>query len=322
MFKLIREYFQFSNNELKGAFMLLFLIIIIFVVPRIYFKYKDPSRITDVDFDAWIAEVEYNDSVYVYTQDLKQDSIDTYYGKNNSKKPYKENKNQSKVDPVYFKFNPNTVSYQELIKLGVYGKTASILIKFRDKGAKFYTKEDLTKVYGFDEKLYAKLEDYIIFPEKKQYEKKQNKYFKEKKPFEIVTVELNTSDTTELKKLKGIGSVFAKRIIKYRELLGGYYSKNQLLEVYGFTEELLEKIQDNIIIQDTNLQKININTADFKTLIRHPYISKEETNYILNYRNAILEYTDLNILVEKEIFSQENYNKLKPYLSLTDIPHH
>ena len=100
------------------------------------------------------------------------------------------------------------------------------------------------------------------------------------------SVKLNSADTTELKSLPGIGSFFAKNIVDYKNKLGGFIEKEQLLEVYAFDTTRLSNIENFIIIDSIELRKVNVNTDDFKTILRHPYIEYEDVKKILNYRES------------------------------------
>ena len=100
------------------------------------------------------------------------------------------------------------------------------------------------------------------------------------------SVKLNSADTTELKSLPGIGSFFAKNIVDYKNKLGGFIEKEQLLEVYAFDTTRLSSIENFIIIDTIELRKVNINTDDFKTILRHPYIEYEDVKKIVNYRES------------------------------------
>ena len=103
---------------------------------------------------------------------------------------------------------------------------------------------------------------------------------------EITIVNLNKADTLGLAELPEIGPFFARNIIDYREKLGGYIEKEQLLEVYGFDSARLKVISPYIDISDSVIRKINVNNNDFKTILRHPYIEYEDVKKIVNYRES------------------------------------
>lgn len=130
--------------------------------------------------------------------------------------------------------------------------------------------------------------------EKKKYQKPKKPDFKKKEvkkensvmKKEIHIVNLNTTDTLELMQLPEIGAFFARNIVDYREKLGGYIDKEQLLEVYGFDSVRLEIIAPFINIDSVTIRKIRINYDDFKTILRHPYIEYEDVKKVVNHRES------------------------------------
>ena len=99
-------------------------------------------------------------------------------------------------------------------------------------------------------------------------------------------LKINSADTTELKSLPRIGSFFAKNIVDYRNKLGGFIDKQQLLEVYGLDSSRFEIISPYIILDSIEIQKVKVNHDDFKTILRHPYIEYEDVKKIVNYRET------------------------------------
>lgn len=129
-------------------------------------------------------------------------------------------------------------------------------------------------------------------------------------------IELNSADTTELKKLKGIGSSFAKRIVKYREILGGYAAKEQLLEVYGFDKEKYKLVSPHVFV-DTNLvKKININTSSIEEMKTHPYIRWKLASTIFYYRKNHGNYPTVESIKRTDVVSDSLFLKIAPYLAL------
>ena len=214
-----------------------------------------------------------------------------------------------------FVFNPNSVTKEQLLKLGFKEKTASTFINYRNKGAHFNKKEDLKKVYGLNDDLYKKLEAYILIDNNKNNNPENYTQQEPKTKKQIKVIELNSVDSIGLLPLPGIGPAFAKRILKYRSLLGGFYSTLQLKEVYGFTDTLFQAVKDYVKADASLVTKIDLNTEDFKKLNAHPYISYEDTKTIFNYRRKngpITKIEHLRICIPDE----EQLKKLLPYLSL------
>ena len=207
-------------------------------------------------------------------------------------------------------FDPNQVGFEELCGLGFSEKTARIFLKFRSKGFVFRNKSDLKKVYGVNDSLYDKLSPFIRIENSDVSGKIANVPMISKVTGR--TIELNAADSAALTELNGIGPSFAKRIIKYRELLGGYSNKEQLREVYGLNEELFEKIKEDVSVNASLIKKTNLNESDFKTINRHPYLSYEITRSIVNQRKSV----PITPEVLKEILQDDEiFEKLKAYIA-------
>lgn len=130
-------------------------------------------------------------------------------------------------------------------------------------------------------------------------------------------VELNSADTTRLKKLRGIGSGYAKMIVAYREKLGGFYKTEQLLEVYKFPDETYQKIKHQLKVDTTLIKKISVNTVTVKELKSHPYISYYQALSIVENRELQpqMRYNCLYDMVVDEDLKEEDILKVAPYLS-------
>lgn len=208
-----------------------------------------------------------------------------------------------------FTFDPNTATFSQLQALGFGDKRAGILIKFRTKGFVFKHKEDLKKVYGISENFYQSLEPYILIENSASKDAVvENKTLKKANKI----IELNSADSLMLLEIKGIGPSFAKRILKYKTLLGGFVRTEQLKEVYGFTEEMYDQIGSQISVNPALIKKLNLNTDDFKTVNKHPYLSYELSKLIFNAKRK----EPLTAEVFKTVLNDEVlYAKLHPYIN-------
>jgi len=240
--------------------------------------------------------------------DLPEESKKNYKKYN---KKYDYNKYDKPKEPTFktgelFNFNPNTATKSDWQKLGFSEKQATTFIKYTSKGGRFYKKEDLLKIYGVKQEHYDILEPYIVL------EKKENKPTYD----ENIIVDINSATQSELTEIRGIGDYYASRMLKYRDLLGGYSKKEQLLEVYGMKPEVYETIKNNIEINTSKIIKIRINFANEKELARHPYLDYKTADKITEYRDKNGAYKNLKTLIDKNIISKEIYDKILPYLKI------
>ena len=149
----------------------------------------------------------------------------------------------------------------------------------------------------------------------RSYPKEKTPRNREEKVNVITVVDLNTASPTDLQKVRGIGPAFSERIIKYRNLLGGFSSNDQLTEVYGLSEETITKLLGQFEIQ-TKPSPIDINADSAKILARHPYISYDLAWTIINYRKQNGDITSLADFKKIKSVNEETLERLKPYLQL------
>jgi DNA uptake protein ComE-like DNA-binding protein len=256
------------------------------------------------------------------------------------------NQNSIVKNPVLYKFDPNTVSEEQLDCLDIPALIKRNLLKYRAAGGKFKKPADFRKIYGMNDSLFVALEPFLGINEdsvkttlKTDYQviKKDLPAFSaSRQPIlnedyvdtgnlystagklqkkEVFIVELNTADSAELTKLYGIGPVFASRIIKYRNLLGGYHSPSQLREVYGLREETMKLIQDYVIADTTCIKPLRINFADYRDLLRHPYLEKHHVEAILNYRSQNGPFTTIGQILQNGMMDSAAFAGIKPYLT-------
>jgi competence protein ComEA len=292
----LNNYFGFNKQQRNGLLVLSIISFLLLLTRLIY-----PSFIVP-------------ESIIISNLPLVERKLDSSFAV--SQKHYPSNFLNTEAASNLFVFDPNTVSFSQLIQLGFKDKTANTFLTFRNKGFVFKQKTDLKKVYGISDNFYSKLEPYILI----ETNSEQNVQDKKQpitsanldKPQTTKKVELNTVDSLALISLNGIGPSFAKRILKYRNMLGGFISIEQLKEVYGFTEELYDKVKSNVNVDAALIKKINLNTDDFKVINKHPYLSYELTKIIFDWRKKTV-ITASNL---KDILNDNSvYNKLLPYIN-------
>ena len=127
-------------------------------------------------------------------------------------------------------------------------------------------------------------------------------------------VKINAADTTGFKSLKGIGSYYSNKIVKYRSALGGFTSVEQLKEVYGILPEVIDQNVNRLILDSVNIVKININTCETADLKKHPYISWNIANSIVQIRKSREAYKTIEEIKKSDLVNDEIYRKIAPYL--------
>lgn len=298
---LLKGYFNLSNNEQRGIISLVLLILFVFIIPRVYILTLPTAEIPE-------------DNTHLFA----------HFTPSLTDEPIPEAR-QKKTLTQLFSFDPNTASKKDLIQLGIKESVATILINYRSKGGRFQVPEDLLTVYGISQERYDELADYIQIETKnlnksnwnsKIYDDSKPTYdhTEKNKPEDYVKIELNTADSSRLTKVKGIGPVYASRIIKYRKLLGGFKNIKQLKEVYGITDEVFLSISDQLTLSP-KIIPIKVHTASWYELKSHPYISGDLANIILNYIKAHGQISNLNDFSDNQLIDEETIVKISPYLS-------
>jgi DNA uptake protein ComE-like DNA-binding protein len=283
--KFIKEWYALNKTQRRGTIVVLILLLL-----SILFK--------------WFYIPKLDDEV-IYFANLEIEKFE----KNSSL-----NFSETKKDTLFF-FNPNLASEKELQEIGLPEKIVQNIIKYRNAGGKFYSKESLKKIYSMNDSIYQRIEPYILIDNNSSKNNTQN--FSTKTTFKPTKskpyAELNSADSLELENLSGIGKTLSVRIIKYRNRLGGFYSVYQLKEVYGLNDSLFNFVlRNNELKTDTTLiHKINIKIADFKTMIRHPYFTKELVIKILQLQK---NKTNFSTQILKQELGEENWNKVRWYV--------
>jgi competence protein ComEA len=287
---MIKEHFALTNGERNGLFAVL-----VFILLYIGFiKYRQ------VSFQPEIVDLS-----------ALQDSVNTFY--NSTPQPFINSSQLSVQDKPSFILPSgarkarreqvcieiNGASKKDLLKIvGVGEYFAQKIIDERQKIGGFSQLEQLLVIYGMDQE---KLDD--IAPQ-----------IKIDKSLMQAPVPLNSADTLALATIYGIDSYSAKRIVDYRNRLGGFYSKEQLMEVYGIGQEKYGSISGRLVLDSIELRLLDINNATFKEVMKHPYVGSYECT------KAIFRYLDFGSISSWEEFCKiprleiENFEGLRHYI--------
>jgi competence protein ComEA len=297
-----KEYLSFPRRLRNGLYVLL-LIILLQIGFLLYVKYT-PSTNQPADISEFQKEID------AFYTSIKNDS-----GNNNTSFVPAHSDNEVQKAEL-FVFNPNNLPESDWKSLGFSEKQIRVIKNYESKGGRFRTKADVKKMYCISAEEYAMIEPYINIPQQtKDTSTNRPSYAKYKRPFLIV--DIGTADSVELLKLPAIGSAFARRISNYREKLGGFYSINQLKEVWGLTDSIFQIIFPHVVLNDTShLMKIDINKAGYKEFNIHPYIDGNLANAIVAYRNQHGFFHTIEDIKKVALLNGELYTKLAPYLKI------
>ena len=293
----VRKWFSFNKGERVAIITIMAVILVLILACLFRPARKSLSESTLHNLDSLLA--------------LRQAAIEEVQQKQ-AEKPQEVNE----LHP--FPFNPNTLTEEEWLQMGLTDRQVRGIMNYRAKGGKFYSKSDVAKLYTISEEEYAQLEPFIVLPEVSRGKGTNTKSSSQggvstgstTAPAEtpvakkaISPVDINTVDSTALVELPQIGGYTASRIIAFRDKLGGFIDKEQLRDVKGMDSARFTSIQPYILIGEAELRKIDVNRADFKTLVGHPYLNYEQVKRIFNQREKrgmIKNWAQLQSLIEND----------------------
>lgn len=337
---LIRDHFGFSQREARGFTIVLLIGALALLVPFMYRwlipeKHVDTSVADQRKLDSLVAIMRVEK---VNEDNERRSQYGNKYGSNRDDQRTAERFHE----PKPFNFDPNTVSVSGWQQLGLPKYMAERIDKYRSKGGQFRRKEDLLKIYDFPPDLYDQLEPYVQLPARSAAgyastkpdafqpedrpttnppgampESERPRYEKQTfaKPVFVApqAFDINTADTNDLKKLKGIGSGRARQIVKYRDALGGFVSAGQFAEIFNIDSISVAELNQYARIQSA-VRKIPINTISAEELDRSPYLSRRQAEIIISYRQQHGAFVSIESLRPIRILDARLIEKLGPYL--------
>ena len=299
-----KDFFYFSLSERRAIYVLLVLIAVL-IIAIIWTPTSGVQSVYDV---------------------AEADSLALKLKQKEERKSFSKNERiQGTIPTTLAPFEPNLADSIELLRLGLPSYVVNNVIKYRQKGGRFSTPESFARIYGLTEEKFKELKPYIYIskdfikkPEQRKFlqerPKREHKMDSLPKPFkypEGTLVDVNAADTTELKKIPGIGSGIARRIVAYRNRLGGFYSLEQLNEVEFVSADLLKWFK----LESDSIRKLPINRVGLDQLRAHPYINFYQAKVIVEYRRKRGEIKSLSQLSLYEEFTEKDLKRLSAYVS-------
>ena len=227
----------------------------------------------------------------------------------------RQRKKQSKYKSPPNRFDPNTYGKQDWMYLGLSKKQAEVVMKFIKPG--IISNDAFHKIYVFPKELITLIKDSTFYPETSRAIIESEDIILSNDDIQLNQIlELNSIDSLQLLSLKGIGPFYASQIIKYRKKIGGFYSIEQLLEVWKMRPETYEILTEQVFIDSDKIQKLRLNTISFEELYKHPYLSYAQANSIVKMRTQLNGFKTVSGIKKSKLIDAKTFDKLLPYLIL------
>ena len=300
-----KDFFYYSKSERKAVFALSFLIVCLLVAILLA-----PEK------ETVIVEESLAENVRTETDKVEADSFQRVVEHREKKAVIKKTEAPSRK-VVLAPFDPNLADSIELLDLGLSPYVARNVLRYREKGGRFRTPESFARIYGLTEEQFETLRPYIRISESFRQKTDTSTYVR-RDTFAVVykypkgtLVDVGVADTTELKKIPGIGSGISKAIVGYRNRLGGFYSLEQLREVRFVTPEMMEWFK----LDSISIRPLPVNRAGLDRLRNHPYLNFYQAKVILEHRKKHGEIKSLSQLSLYEEFTEKDLKRLSAYFS-------
>ncbi|MCC5916385.1 MAG: helix-hairpin-helix domain-containing protein [Cryomorphaceae bacterium] len=233
------------------------------------------------------------DVLYIY-------GMDTLWWASAKKHMYFSEPEKSEIPKIEIpSFDPNSLDSLSALKIGFSPWQFSQLKTYREKFGGITRTEDLLSVHGMDFYLYRQISPHVKISNLEKY-----------------IVDLNHADTTKLKRVRGIGSYYAREIVSMREVLGKIASFDQLLEIHGMDSLRWVSICSQVKLDTSGIQKISINHADVNALAALPYVNKSLAKEIVEFRENFQPFVSVDEIVQLSLFPKSKQRFILPYLTL------
>ena len=301
-----KDFFYFTKTERQGIIVLVVLILGVYAVPKL-FAFFTRAEDTGYCTENEKSDQEYND----FLSSLRETKPHNRSGHSFPSFPQQEVK--------LAVFDPNTADSTTFLSLGLPSWMIKNILHYRHKQGRFRHPEDFRKIYGLTKEQYQTLRPYIQITEDFSSKDKDTVRLLTMQSIQRDTlvkyhlgtvISLNSADTTELKKIPGIGSSIARMIVNYRERLGGFCRIEQLQEIHLKAE----KLRPWFSIDTSQTHRVNLNKSGMERMMRHPYINYYQAKVIIEYRKKKGILKSLKQLSLYEEFTPADLERLEPYI--------
>lgn len=224
----------------------------------------------------------------------------------------RKKKKESRYKVPKGKFDPNIYNVHDWIELGLSRRQADVVIKFTSSG--LHSNKELKKIFVIPDELYELIKDSTVYPANKfeNAEPLEENYDK----YEVKVVDINTASQEDLEQLPEIGPFYAKKIIEYRNELGGYNETSQLMEMWKFDVHKFHKLKEYVNVGAGVKQRLNINEASVDELKAHPYIDYSVANSIVKMRTQKGGFKSLDDILESKLIEYPLFDDIKHYIKI------
>ena len=291
MMEKIKSHFVFNKSQRNGILLLVFFITG-FLVLNYYLDFSK-ERLLDINSKEVIAIQKELDSLRTIEIESKK--------------------------PKVFPFNPNFLSDFKGYALGMSTEEIDRLLAFRKENKWINSVKDFKKVTKVSDSLLNKISPYFKFPEwisnskpKKNYLKKgfKEKTFQQK-------VDLNITTQEQLEKVNGIGKVYSKKIIDYRNKLGGFSDDIQIYQLYGLDYQVINKVLNEFTVKTPKeIVKMNFNSISASDIATIPGISFDLAKRIWEYRILNEQIESFSQLQNIEGLTKRKLQGIQLYLKI------
>lgn len=299
------NWLTFSRKSRRGAFVFLFLFMIISIIPRLSQLSHAPTiKITREK----ISEIEKSSSLKIQ----QNDTLGT----------------KKAVLPTT-SFDPNKYRQEDWEQLGFSQKQAKAIINYKKSIGSFASVEDFEKIYVVADSMYQKLSPLMVFPKQVSENRSKDKVASEANPNpkneltpkEQISfpIDLNRADEISLKAINGVGAYYAKLIVDYRDALGGFIDEQQFQEIKKLPQELQDSLVKYCSIDPKVIRRINLNNdQELQDLHHHPYINKSVAHSIKILKQQNGNFNTAEELLQSPYIDLNLFYLIRPYISVED----